>query len=206
MTDGASRFAARFPVVWHVMEADGADACRVLYPASDLARIAGRDENNANREDFLAVDLPQGGQAVIRPQFMRDAALRPTLGGAFAEQPALWRAHINRHVFFWVTADRRDRFIAAVARARARSSAAPSAAAPVTFAVPTAKLLDAYGTHASFSTVNTGSTLRGGGRIRRDETTLQSVSRFRGGPVAELAIRAPVDLRTAGFAATWREA
>ena len=28
MSDGAARFAARYPVVWHVIEAEGAGSCQ----------------------------------------------------------------------------------------------------------------------------------------------------------------------------------
>ena len=45
-----------------------------------------------------------------------------------------------------------------------------------------------------FARINTGAVLRGGARARRDDTTFVSVRNYRSGPVAELAIKAPVML------------
>jgi hypothetical protein len=75
---------------------------------------------------------------------------------------------------------------------RARSRAAPGRAAPVVLALDTATLLGRHGEAAFFARFNTGSTVRGGARVRRDETTLAPVIAYRSGPVAELAIRGGV--------------
>ena len=180
MTDGAARFAARYPRVWHVIEADGAGPWLVetgLFPAADLW------EDGANRDDFRRVPLGDGRIAVLRPQLMPDRRLLPTLGGAFAGRPDQWRRHVNSHVFFWTEPRRRDAFARACMRLRA------DAARPHVLEFDTASLLRGHRECAFWSRINTGSTLRGGGRTRRDENTLRPVSAYCAGPVAELAIR-----------------
>jgi hypothetical protein len=189
---GIAGFAARYPLVWHVIEAEGA-GCDTLYPAATLRRLSGLPADTANREAFQRLALPAGTPAILRLQLMPDARLRPVLGGAFTDRPDLWRAHIDQHVFFWVTEDRRDRFLRACVRLRARGATGPPAA-PVVIAVDTPSLLAAHGEAAFFSRINTGSTLRGGARTRRDETTLRPLRNWRGEPAVELAIPEPVPL------------
>jgi hypothetical protein len=191
MTDGAARFAVRYPSVWHVIEADGAGAWLSrtgLLPAAGLRRVAGLPCSGANRDDFQCIDIGGGGTAVLRPQQMRDQRLLPALAGAFAGRPDLWRRHVDRHVFFWTEERRRDAF----ARACTRLRDAPRP--PVTLTIDTSELLDRHGLIAFFSTINTGSTVRGGARARRDEGTLRPIGDYRAGPVAEMAIRGRVDL------------
>jgi hypothetical protein len=210
---GIAGFAARYPLVWHVIEAEGA-GCDILYPAATLRRLSGLPADSANRGTFLRLALPNGAPAILRLQLMPDARLSPTLAGDFTGRPDLWRAHIDRHVFFWVTEDRRDRFLRACVRLRpggitatGNSTAqlaapgviapvviAPVVIAPVVIAVDTRSLLTAHGEAAFFSRINTGSTLRGGARTRRDETTLRALSLWRGERAVELAIRGPVPL------------
>ncbi len=186
MSDGAARLVARYPVVWHVMEAEGAGPWlrqMGLLPAAMLR------DGSENRDAFLSVALDGLGVAVLRPQLMPDRHLRPTLAGRFAGRPECWRRHVNQHVFFWAEARRRDAFRLACMRMR------PGAAAPpVILAFGTAALLESHQDSAFFATINTGSTVRGGARVRRDENTLRPVSEYRGGPIAELAIRGRVDV------------
>ncbi len=192
--DGSARFAARFPVVWHVVEADGLAGVEAmgLLPAADLLRQAGALPTDRNRDDFRRVQLGAGGpSAVLRFQLMADAKITPSLHGAFAGQPALWRALIDSQVFFWADPARRDSFLRACRRDRRRSQAAPLDEPPVTLAFDTAALLDAQAP-AFYSTFNTGSTVRGAARARRDENTFRPVAAYRSGPAAELAIRGPV--------------
>ena len=163
-----------------------------LLPASSLRAVAGVADSGANRDDYDPLALPGGGTAVLRFQIMADAKLLPSLAGAYAGKPDLWRAHINSHVFFWADPARRDSFIRANLRERARSRAAPSTARPVVFAFDTPALLATLGPSAFFSTFNTGSTVRGAARARRDEGTFRPVAEYRSGPAAELAIRGPV--------------
>ena len=179
-------FAARYPIIWHMIEAEGA-GCATLYPA---ATLGGTD---ANRDSFQRVALAGGRQAILRQQLMTDARLTPSLAGRFAGAPNAWRAHLNQHVFFWVSEGRRDRFLAACVRLRARGVLGPGAT-PVTLAMETEALLARHGDQAFFSTINTGSTLRGGARAHRDENTLCPVSVWRGERAVELAIRGPVSL------------
>jgi hypothetical protein len=184
VSDGAARLAARCPCVWHVIEADGAGpwlADTGLLPAAHLHC------GGANRDSFARVDLGDGRAAVLRPQQMPDRRLLPTLAGAFAGRPDLWRLHVDRHVFFWAEARRRDAFSRACVRLR--GTAGPS---PVILAFDTAALLDRHGEIAFFATINTGSTVRAGARVRRDENTLRPAAEYRGGPIAELAIRGRV--------------
>ncbi len=192
MSGGVTGFAARYKRAWHVTEAEGA-GCEILYPAAALLRLAGLAEACADRDDFEFLTLPDGKVAVLRPQLMPDQRLRPTLAGRFAARPDLWRDHINRHVFFFVSEDRRDRFMNACIRLR-RRGAMPGISAPVAITVDTAALLEAHHDVAYFSRINTGSTVRGGARARRDENTLGPVHDWRRHDVAELAIRGPVRL------------
>jgi len=187
---GCAGFAARYPLVWHVIEAEGA-GCDTLYPAATLRRLSGLPADSANREAFQRLELPGGASAILRLQLMPDHRLSPTLAGAFTGRPDLWRAHIDRHVFFWVTEDRRDRFLRACVRLRARDATGP-VPTPVVIAFDTAVLLAMHAEVASFSRINVGSTVRGGARTRRDETTLRPVLRWRGEPAVELAIHGPV--------------
>jgi len=189
---GTSGFAAHYKQVWHVIEAEGA-GCDTLYPAVTLRRLGGWPAGNANRADFDRLTLPAGRPAILRPQLMPDERLGPTLAGVFAGRPELWRDHIDQHVFFWVSEDRRDRFIAACVRSRGRGVAGPGSA-PVVIAIETAALLAAHSAVTFFSRINSGSTIRGGARARRDEQTLRPVEDWRGERVVELAIRAPVPL------------
>jgi hypothetical protein len=184
------------------MEAEGA-GCETLFPAAVLRRLAGLGRDDANRDAFQPLSLPDGSRAILRPQLMRDEHLTPTLAGTFAGRPDLWRDHINQHVFFWLAADRRDRFVNACIRLRARGTIGPGPT-PVVLEIDTAGLLTAYRQVAYFSLINTGSTVRGGARTRRDDTTFRSVASWRGERPAELAIRAPV--RIAGTAGPHRPA
>lgn len=184
MNDGAARLAARYPTVWHVIEADGAGSWLAqtgLLPAASL--YAG----GANREQFQRIEFGDGRVAVLRPQLMSDRRLLPTLAGAFVGRPDLWRRHVDRHVFFWIEARRRDAFARACQRLRGETP-------PVVLTIDTAALLESHWEIAFFATINTGSTVRGGARVRRDEHTLRPVAGYRGGPIAELAIRGRVDL------------
>jgi hypothetical protein len=186
VNDGVPRFAARYPCVWHVIEFEGAGpwlAETGLLPAADMRQDA------AHRDGFHSLDLGHARIAVLRPQQMPDRRLLPTLSGIFAGQPDLWRRHVDAHVFFWAVPRRRDAFARACARLRA-SSDPPQ----MTLTIDTAALLRQHGAIAYFARVNTGSTVRGGARSRRDENTLLPVGEYRAGPVAELAIRGRVDL------------
>jgi hypothetical protein len=146
---------------------------------------------------FHRIELGHGRVAVLRPQQMPDHRLLPTLAGAFAGRPAQWRRHVNSHVFFWTDQRRCGAFLQACIRLR-NGSAPP----PVTLALDTAALLERHGTIACFATINTGSTVRGGARTRRDENTFRSVIDYRSGPVAELAIHGRVDLAGTGWCQT----
>lgn len=192
---GIAGFAARFPRVWHVMEAEG-DGCEILYPAATLRALASLAADSANRDDFQRLALPDGGQAILRMQLMRDARLLPSLAGTFSGRPDLWRGHLNRHVFFWLAEDRRDRFVNACVRLRAGGAVGRgSVHAPLVIELDTARLLAAHRDAAFFSVINTGSTLRGGGRARRDENSLRPVDAWHGERAVELAIREPVSHR-----------
>jgi hypothetical protein len=168
------------------MEAEGAGEWLTemgLLPAASLR------PGGANRTDFEAIDLGSGRTAILRPQQMPDHRLIATLAGEFTGQPARWRQHVDRHVFFWAEARRRDAFVGACIRLRSLPGRLP-----ITLTIDTAALLERHGEFAFFATINTGSTVRGGARARRDEDTLRPVADYRCGPIAELAIRGRVDL------------
>ena len=197
MSVGGTRFAARFPVVWHVIEADGAGTWlheTGLLPAATLRALAGAADDGANRDSFQRLELGGGRIAVLRPQLMADRLLTPTLVGAFSGRPELWRRHIDQHVFFWTEQRRCEAFLRASRRWRVREHAA--ALPPQILAFATARLLVDLTAEAFFARINTGSTLRGGGRVRRDEATFARLAAYRSGPVAELAVRGPVSLRS----------
>jgi len=203
MNDGATRFAARYPVVWHVIEAEGAGrwiATMGLLPAAELLRRAGMAADGQNRDDFRRVELDNGAIALLRPQRMADAALTPTLGGTFRGRPEGWRQLIDAHVFLWTDPGRRDRFVQACTRLRAASRSVSGATPPVVIAFDTAALLGLHGEQAFLARFNTGSTVRGGSRVRRDEATLVPLTQYRSGSVAELALRCAGGVRpTAGI-------
>lgn len=192
--DGLARFASRFPVVWHVAEADGLAAIGTLglLPAADLRRRAGIADTGQNRDDYVPLLLPGAGTAILGFQLMADAKIAGSLAGRFAGQPAAWRALIDSHVFFWPDPARRDSFARATERERRRSLAAPFNAPPVVLAFDTLALVAPHLADACYSTFNTGSTVRGAARARRDENTFRPVAAYRSGPVAELAIRAAI--------------
>lgn len=192
---GAERFAARFPVVWHVIEAEGLRAARRfgLLSAADLRALAGAPACGANRDDFAALALPGGDPAVLRFQQMRDDALLPSLRGAYAGRPDLWRAMLDRRVFFWADPARCRAFVRATRRERARSPGTPSRAEPVVLAFDTAALLRAHAARAAYSTFNTGSTVRGGKRAPRDEHSFRPVAQYRGERAAELVVEGGIE-------------
>lgn len=192
---GAGRFAARFPTVWHVIEAEGLPAARRfgLLPAAGLRALAGAAACDANRDDFAPLALPGGHTAVLRFQLMRDEALRPSLRGAYAGRPDLWRAMLDRRVFFWADPDRCRAFVRATRRERAKSRGAPGKAEPVVLAVATADLLRAHAARAAYSTFNTGSPVRGGKRTPRDEHSFRPVAQYRGEKAAELVVEGGVE-------------
>jgi len=197
LSNGAGRLAARFPHVWHVIEADGNGPWLNeigLLPAAELCRLAGLERDGSNRDDFHRIDLGLGRIAILRLQQMRDDKLLPTLAGGFTGRPDLWRQHIDRHVFFWATTERRYKFIAATQRDRARSGLLQSLRPPVIIAVDTEALLRRTESLAYFARFNTGSTVLGGAQAHRDETAFLPVSEYRSGKVAELAIRGRVEL------------
>jgi hypothetical protein len=95
LSEGAARFAARHPRVWHVIEAEGAGAWLMqtgLLPAIEMLA------DGANRDDFRCFDLGAGRSAMLRPQQMPDHRLLPTLAGAVSGRPARWWRHIDNHV------------------------------------------------------------------------------------------------------------
>ena len=194
MPEGLARFAGRFPVVWHVAEADGMAAIEALglLPAAELRRRAGMAATGQNRDDYVPLLLPGAGAAVLRFQLMADAKVVGSLAGGFAGQPAAWRAMIDSHAFFWADPARRDGFAHATQRERRRSRAAPFEAPPAVLAFDTLALVTPHLADAYYSTFNTGSTVRGAARARRDENTFRPVAAYRSGPVAELAIRAAI--------------
>ncbi|MCW8087035.1 DUF7002 family protein [Sabulicella glaciei] len=179
-------FAARHPSCWHVVEAEGLPrvAREGLLPAAEIMRRAGR-VSHANRDGFVALE-----GAVLRFQQMRDDRLSRVLRGRFAGDPAAWRAHVDSHVFFWLSERRRDGFRAAAIRERRKAE--PGAPELEILEFDTAALLEGVGDAAFFSRVNSGSMVMGAGRVLRDEALYQPVSAWTGGEAAELAIRGAV--------------
>jgi hypothetical protein len=193
LSDGVARLAARHPLVWHVIEADGAGPWlneTGLLPSAELLRLSRIEHDGTNRDSFRRLDLGQNRVAILRPQQMPDRWLTPTLFGTYAGRPERWRQHVDCHVFFWTEERRRDAFIRACMRFRTGPCVRP-----VTLAIDTQLLLARHAPVAFFAKINVGSTVRGGARVRRDENTLRPVADYRAGPVAEMAIRGSVGLR-----------
>jgi hypothetical protein len=118
---GAARFVARYPRVWHVIDAEGAGAWLTaigLLPAAALFRLAGLPMMAPTAKVSAASSWAGGEKLSLRPQLMPDARLLPTLDGIFAGDPIAWRRHINAHVFFWVEERRRDAVVRAYMRGR----------------------------------------------------------------------------------------
>ncbi len=147
-----------------------------LLPAAMLRPGDGR-----RREGFVPATGP-GGPALLRFQQMHDAQLTPWLRGRFAGRPDLWRAHVDSHVFFWCCPRRRDAFIAAVRRERARGWRAQGRTGepppPVTLAFSLAALLDRHGDAARACLINSGSITLG--KTWRDEATFRPVAEWDG--------------------------
>lgn len=179
-------FAARHPRAWHLVEGDGLAGVRRegLLPAALLKARAGIADGG-NREAYRRI-----GEAVLRPQYMRDQRLLPSLHGRFAGDAAAWRGFVDAHVFFWADEARVAGFVGATRRMRQAQE--PGAPPPVLLEFDTAALLAGLAAPAFFTRVNSGSTLRGGARIIRDEALFQPVAAWRAGRAAELAVRGPV--------------
>lgn len=159
-----------------------------------LRALAGAASSDANRDGFERLALADG-PAVLRFQQMPDDRLFPTLHGAYAGQPGLWRAMIDRHVFFWADEARLAGFLKATRRERQRTE--PGAPDPVVLRFDTARLLAAH-PGALYTTLNSGSTAGPYyARTRRDERTFRPVAEYRAGPVAEVAIPSAVALESA---------
>lgn len=141
ISEGAARFCANYPNVWHVIEVEGLSSARRngLLPAATLRARAGAAPSSANRDDFERLTLANDLLAVLRFQQMQDEKLLPTLSGLYENQPGLWRAMIDRHVFFWATEERLGSFLGATQKQRARSAVHATAGPPKVLRFDTAR-------------------------------------------------------------------
>ncbi|WP_338664440.1 hypothetical protein VQH23_04575 [Pararoseomonas sp. SCSIO 73927] len=191
--EGAARFAARFPLLFHVTDPEALPGIRrdgllsaaalvALYKVPEPERPA-LLEHNRGRGNFTRLHRDGLPGATLRDQWMPDAPLAQTLHGTYANNPTAWRRHINAHVFFWLNRPQAER-LARVNRARAQT----------VLAFDTARLLAAHAGHAFTTPINTGiaTGLYGRPGSPRDETTFQPVAAYprpdRRAP-KELAIR-----------------
>ncbi|WP_426954881.1 DUF7002 family protein [Muricoccus radiodurans] len=191
--EGAARFAARHPRLFHVtdpdalpgIERDGllsAAALVDLYGVPEPDRPALLDDNRG-RGVFTRLTRPGLPGATLRDQWMPDAPLTACLRGAYTGRPAAWRRLINSHVFFWVDEAQAHR-LARVNRARAQ----------IVLAFDTAGLLAAHADRAVTAPINTGiaAGLYGRPGTPRDETTFRPLTEYPRPdrkPAKELAIR-----------------
>ncbi len=112
-------FAARFPILFHTTPAAALPSIlrHGLVSAETLCRLFGLAEADQhavlrkNRATWIELYHPQHGRAWLRRQLMPDRGLTPRLGPGLT--PELWRAFINRLVFFWVSRRDADRLAAA---------------------------------------------------------------------------------------------
>jgi len=194
--DGAARFAARFPRLFHVTDPDAlpgierhgllsAEALVALYEVPPPDRPALLDENRG-RNRFTRLAHPGLPGATLRDQWMPDAPLTSALRGTYANDPAAWRRLVNAHVFFWLSEAQAEK-LARVNPARAQ----------IVLAFETAPLLAAHASHAFTTPINTGIAqgLYGRPGAPRDETTFQPVAAFPRPdrrPPKELALRGAV--------------
>ncbi|MCR0985652.1 DUF7002 family protein [Roseomonas populi] len=199
--EAAARFAARFPVLFHVTDPEAlpgiaangllsTEALVALYDVPPEDRPALLDHNRG-RGNFTRLHREGLPGATLRDQWMPDVPLTQTLRGAYANDPIAWRRHINAHVFFWLNKPQAER-LARVNRARAQT----------VLAFDTARLLAAHASHAFTTPINTGIAqgLYGRPGSPRDEHTFQPVTAYPRPdrrPPKELAIRHGVPDATA---------
>jgi len=176
---GLEGFCRRYPVLFHVtdpgalpgIEQDGllsSEALVALYgvPASERPALlrANRGRNNFHR--LQGAGCPG---ATLRDQWMPDPQLGQCLRGGYAGRPDDWRALINAHCFFWLSAEQAGRLSRAN---RARNQ--------VVLRFDAASLLAEHGSRASTTPINAGIALGLYGRpgSPRDEHTFRPVDEF----------------------------
>jgi hypothetical protein len=113
---------------------------------------------------------------------MSPASLRCCLDDGLSPQD--WYELINRRVFFWPTIYDLQVFLAAKEYKNA---------AHIVIGIPTARLLEEYGSRVTLSAINSGSTYynpeRFKGPARRGRSTFQPVNGFSGVTVKEVVVQ-----------------
>jgi len=89
MTGGIAGFAARYPLAWHVIEAEGA-GCETLYPAATLRRLSGLPDDSTNRDcEHIAGHAAYG--AVVRSPILT----APRTDGFLVPKLLGWAEHMG---------------------------------------------------------------------------------------------------------------
>ncbi len=145
-------FAARFPRLFHMAEADAwlsirrhgllsTTALLDLYGVQGPAREA---IERRRRGDFIPVEHPVHGRALIRDQRpMTDESLAPVLRDGLT--PADWYALLNARVFFWVEEERLQKLLGTYRHRR-----------NVVLVLDTARVLADHAERITLSGINSG--------------------------------------------------
>lgn len=176
---GLEGFCRRYPVLFHVtdpealpgIEQDGllsSEALVRLYevPESDRPALLRANRGRGNFHRLSAAGRPG---ATLRDQWMPDPQLDQCLQGDYAGRADDWRALINAHCFFWLSAEQAGRLSRAN---RARNQ--------VVLRFDAASLLAEYGSSASTTPINAGIAFGLYGRpgSPRDARTFRPVDEF----------------------------
>ena len=199
LSDGAARLAARYPRVWHVIEADGAGAWLTetgLLPAADLYRLAGLEADGANRDAFPADRAGPGPDRHPAPAIDGGSASRRHIGWQLRRPSRLPGAGISMHMCS--SGRNRDGATVSSVPAHGCGHAAASSSGCGTPARACDRHLNAAlaaTAQAPFSLASTRvpcfAVAPASGATTRP---LCRLANYRSGPVAELAIKAPVML------------
>lgn len=156
MPISADELCRLFPRVYHMAHADAWDSIRhhgLLSTTAllDLFGIRGPVREaleSRHRRESVVVEHPKHGRAVIRDQKpMSERALRKCLRGM---TPSEWYQCLNGKVFFWLTAERLERLLAARAYRNFTHCV---------LTIETAALMQRHLSRITLSPINSGSTI-----------------------------------------------
>lgn len=151
-----TEFVALYPRLFHMAEADawpliqqhGLLGTRALL---DLFEVQGEKRETIERQqraDFVTIEHPVHGQALIRDQRpLSDATLAPVLLDNLS--PSDWYALLNARVFFWVEEARLDKLLSAY---RHRNN--------IVLVLSSERVLADYADRIALSPINSGFSLR----------------------------------------------
>lgn len=145
-------FCRRYPRLFHMAEADawpliqrhGLLSTRALLDLFEIHGPAREHIERRRRADFLPVEHPVHGRALIRDQRpMTDETLAPVLRDALT--PADWYALLNARVFFWVEEERLRKLLGTYRHRR-----------NVVLVLDSARVLAEHAARVTLSSINSG--------------------------------------------------